>query len=88
MSGVDLAGGLKTETAERSTRDPRQGHVRLLRSAVSLADIATQTGRGDVLPRIPATTAAGHNMINRQLFTTGSAVLTGVTVAVKDVPTR
>jgi len=88
MSGVDLTGGLEAETAERSTRDPRQGHVSLLRRAVSLADIATETGRGDVLPGIPATTTARHNMVDRQLFTAGTAVLTGVTVTVKDVPTR
>lgn len=85
LTSGDLATGFKAEAAQGPMGWPQQGHGRLPRRAVALADIAGQTGCGDVFPGIEATAAAGHHMVDRELLSAGTAVLAAMAIAVKQV---
>ena len=69
MSGMDLACRFKTQAAQWTTGHTLQGHLSLTRRAISLADVATETCRCDVVPVIGAPSTPRNHMVDRQRLT-------------------
>ena len=87
LTGADATAGLEAQASQRRAGLAGQGHVRLPGRAVALAHIAGETGGGHVLPGVGAAAAAGHHVIDGELFAAEAAVLTDVAVALEDVAT-
>jgi len=77
--------GLKQRAAEGAPRQRAQGHPRFSGRAIALVHVATQAGRGDVVPAVAAAAAAGHHVIDREAFALAAAVLAAVPIAMEHV---
>ena len=66
MSGMNLACRFKTQAAQGTTGHSLQGHLGFLRRAISLADVATETCRCDVVPIVEAPSTSWNHMVDRQ----------------------
>ena len=64
---VNVAGGFKTEAAQRAMRSTMQRHTRLLRRAIALPHVAAEAGSRHVLPGVRPTSASRYHVVDREL---------------------
>jgi len=62
-----------------------QGHAGFPGCAVALTNIARQARGRDIVPTVDAASAAGLNMVNRELVAVVSAVLARVAIALENI---
>ena len=84
-SGTNLAIGFEAETAQRPMGGANQGHAGFPGCAITLANIARQASGCHIVPTVDATSAAGLNMVNRELVAVVPAVLARVAIALENI---
>jgi hypothetical protein len=83
---LNLPGRFKEKSADRAPRHRSHRHLGFAGRAAAFADVATDAGGDDVLPGVRTATAPRDDMVNGQLVASVTAVLTGMTIPLEDVP--
>lgn len=80
-----MLGNLEMHMRQRSARNDSENHAGFLRRAVTFLDVALQASGSDVVPRIDSASRTGNDVVDCQVRSPDTAILTSVIVSVQDV---